>query len=318
MSSPSYYSMDRKTGLNTDHHSVHGDLTPQTQTGPGSDTDTPIVDSIGGAVRGLFGVSAAWWSGVLGRTSRNDVRRGGRGIASCIVLGIMAAVAGYSLSFLIPDIPYQLKMLYITHFTKQIALAEDEKPDDAAVSLPTVTHSSIVLPTDIDGNFHMNNARYLRELNFARRHCFYALGIWPFCNSHNINLIVRAQAIRYRRELRVWDKYTIVHKIAGWSRKEKCFYIEAHFEDKEKFVCAVQFCKYCIVMGGGKEENKGGTGPPTTPKQWSPSSILAACGLLPVSKASSVEENTPAAFAAWEECNKLSSKELRPDAASSK
>ena len=222
-------------------------------------------------------------------------------VTSCALL-----LAGYSLSFLLPDIPYQLRMFLIAKFTQRQRNLNE---------IPQDTHTAIVNPTDIDGNIHMNNARYFRELNFARRQYFFRIGLWELASKYSLNFIVRAQSIRYRKELKLWDKYTIIHNIAGWNNKEKCFYVEAKFV-KDSFVMAIQFCKYVVVSSAPSGEHI-----PTI------SQLLVEAGLVvgsieSTSSTSSIRGTTgtvelldskiPPAWVAWEESNSISSKELRP------
>jgi acyl-CoA thioesterase FadM len=295
-------------------------------TASGAGDDDSSVFALGKSFANLVGVGMATLMGSA--HARNSMDRRGNGRAGVIVYTLFAVVAGYSLSFILPDLNYQLRMLYISHFTKPLELANLEPDSNGSSSsdksksndlpaLPTVSRSAVVFPTDIDHNGHMNNARYFRELNFARRHCFYSLGLWQFARANRINFIVRAQAIRHRKDLKVWEKYTVMHKVAGWSKKEKCFYIEAHFKNEDDFVCAVQFCKYIIVMINGSSSraaiSKEGGASPTPSKNWTPCEILVACGLLPSSRVGKLEENVPPSFVAWEESNRVSSKELRPE-----
>ena len=73
----------------------------------------------------------------------------------------------------------------IANFTKRQRNTHDE--------FPLGEHTTMVYPTDLDGNIHMNNARYFRELNFARRKYFFQLGLWELATKYSLNFIVRAQ-----------------------------------------------------------------------------------------------------------------------------
>ena len=58
--------------------------------------------------------------------------------------------------------------------------------------------------------------------------------------------------IRYRKDLKLWHKYSTRTRILCWSKEEQCFYVEVQFENKDGFVCAIHHTKYRIV-GPGKD-----------------------------------------------------------------
>jgi acyl-CoA thioesterase FadM len=157
----------------------------------------------------------------------------------------------------------------------------------------TIDYAATVNLGDIDRNKHMNNAKYVDKTNFARRHFFVTLGIWPKMKRQGLNMIVRAQCIRYRRELSLWQSYIIRHKLLAIDDAEKSLYLEARFISND-FVCAIQYVKYTLV-GKGKEKN------PTV------SSFLNSCGYDV-----SMVKDVPETIKAWESSNGLSSRELNP------
>lgn len=203
---------------------------------------------------------------------------------------------GYFASFYIPDIPYYFRMFCITHLTSTVA--NKNSSFDVNANPKPITFEARVFPCDIDRNGHMNNARYIRELNFARRHFFVSLGLWAYGQSNNINFIVGSQTIRYRRELHVFQYYTIEHRILAWSNSEKCFYIEAKFI-RNKFVMAVQVVKYMIV--GSTHLDK---------LRLQPTEIMKACGILP--NDFECKDQISPFVDAWEISNRISSLELNP------
>lgn len=105
-----------------------------------------------------------------------------------------------------------------------------------------------VWPCDVDRNGHMNNAKFLRVANYARRSFWSSNGVWRVCleRTPRTNLIVTATSIRYRREFKLFDTYEVVSRLRFWD--EKCFYTEHRFE-KDGFVHACQLVKYRVVGG---------------------------------------------------------------------
>ena len=102
-----------------------------------------------------------------------------------------------------------------------------------------------VYPTDLDQNGHLNNAKYVRILNYARRSLWQRNGVWHHCltRSPKANLIVTAATIRYRREIKSWQRFAVVSHLAHWDAQ--CFYIESRFESLETtpFVLAIALVK---------------------------------------------------------------------------
>ncbi|XP_033744085.1 protein THEM6-like [Pecten maximus] len=103
----------------------------------------------------------------------------------------------------------------------------------------------IVLTTDLDAMFHMNNSRYLRECDLAQTK------LW--LESHVVKTIGQrfhvtnaATNIRFRRSLELFTRYQIVSRFIHWD--EKAFYIEQQFVRlSDGFVCAVNICKQATI-----------------------------------------------------------------------
>eukprot|EP00732_Lithocolla_globosa_P001011 Lithocolla_globosa_v1_NODE_424_length_4101_cov_9.723431.p2 type:complete len:197 gc:universal NODE_424_length_4101_cov_9.723431:920-330(-) len=112
-----------------------------------------------------------------------------------------------------------------------------------------VVYSTRVWPSSLDLNRH---AACLRELNFARRLYCLNMHIWDILREKQLNIVVTAQNIRYRRELTAFQTYDIIGRLLGWEANEPCFYLEFRFERKG-FVHALQWTKYKIVGGKSKE-----------------------------------------------------------------
>uniref|UniRef100_A0A7S3JQF6 Thioesterase domain-containing protein n=1 Tax=Aureoumbra lagunensis TaxID=44058 RepID=A0A7S3JQF6_9STRA len=104
----------------------------------------------------------------------------------------------------------------------------------------------IVGPWDVDRNKHMNNAKFIRIGNYARRSFWANAGVWNVALANRVNLIVTATTIRYRRELRLFTSYQVISRLIYWD--DKCFYSEHKFV-VNNFVHAVQLVKYRVVGG---------------------------------------------------------------------
>ena len=206
---------------------------------------------------------------------------------------------GYSLGQIIPDYYYSLRMLIIENFTRR-----DTDPE-ITLDKSGIEYHCMVLPVDIDRNLHMNNFRYIRELNFARRHFFVSSGLWAYLQTQQLNLVVRTQTIRHRKELRCWQRYTIRTRLLGWSEIDKSYYLEARFESNG-FVHAIHHTKYIIIRKKGVD-----------PNVYSPTLLLKSAMVNIHNNLSlSEKENLPLFISTWNEANEISSNELNPSRSS--
>lgn len=87
----------------------------------------------------------------------------------------------------------------------------------------------VVLPHHIDRNGHMNNSNYFYQLNFSRRHFMIKMKLFQLLQQLNLNIIVQSQTIRYRKELKLFQPYTIRTRIISWNDRDKSFYLESKF-----------------------------------------------------------------------------------------
>jgi acyl-CoA thioesterase FadM len=92
---------------------------------------------------------------------------------------------------------------------------------------------------------HMNNARYLRELDFARFHYYGLTGIYAKIKKHGGGAVQGASSVRYRRTIPIFNFYKIETELVWWD--EKAIYIEQRFVTFDGFVRAVAMSKQCIT-----------------------------------------------------------------------
>lgn len=107
------------------------------------------------------------------------------------------------------------------------------------------TVTGLVTTRDID-LCHMNNARYLRECDFARFSLYTRNGVFTALQHLRATLVVGATTIRYRRGLRIGERYELRSRIVTWD--DKAFYLEQRFVSaKDGLVCAVMYCKQTVI-----------------------------------------------------------------------
>ena len=114
---------------------------------------------------------------------------------------------------------------------------------------PVIIHG-IVLPSDIDHLMHMNNSKYLREMDFGRIKLYFESGILETARRLGVATLVAAISIRYRRSLQLWERFSLSTKVLHWSGD--AFYLEQRFINKDGFICAIAMVKMIAKGKSGR------------------------------------------------------------------
>jgi acyl-CoA thioesterase FadM len=87
-----------------------------------------------------------------------------------------------------------------------------------ALEIPEATSAVIfrVWPHDLDLSMHMNNGRYLAIMDLGRLDVIIRSGLWRAVMRHRWTPIASAAVIRFRRELRLFDRYRLETRILAW------------------------------------------------------------------------------------------------------
>ncbi|XP_024083425.1 protein THEM6-like, partial [Cimex lectularius] len=101
--------------------------------------------------------------------------------------------------------------------------------------------------TDIDYLLtHLNNAKYLRELDFARADFYQRTRLYQKIRSKGGGLVQGATTIRYRKFIKVFTMFKITSKIVFWDKAN--IYMEHRFlAPGDNFICAIAICKQRII-----------------------------------------------------------------------
>ncbi|KOC71311.1 UPF0670 protein THEM6 like protein [Habropoda laboriosa] len=92
----------------------------------------------------------------------------------------------------------------------------------------------------------MNNARYLRELDFARFHYYDRTGIYGAVMKRGGGAVQGASSTRYRRALSILSPYKVTTRLIYW--EDKHFYLEHEFISlPDNFVRAVVLSKQTVT-----------------------------------------------------------------------
>ncbi|KAH8387006.1 hypothetical protein KR093_004031 [Drosophila rubida] len=93
---------------------------------------------------------------------------------------------------------------------------------------------------------HMNNARYIRELDFARFHFYTLNDLYARVRQRGGGAVQGASSVRYRRTIPIFHPYKIQTKIIWWD--EKAIYLEQQFITlADGFVRAIAMSKQCMT-----------------------------------------------------------------------
>ncbi|KAL1138001.1 hypothetical protein AAG570_009696 [Ranatra chinensis] len=113
------------------------------------------------------------------------------------------------------------------------------------VTDPTVIYG-FCFTQDLDIAFkHMNNARFVRELDFARFHFYDRTGLYSEMLKNKTDAFQVATNIRYRRVIPFLTPYKIVTQLIYWD--DRSIYLEQKFITNDGFVRAVVLSKQTVV-----------------------------------------------------------------------
>lgn len=96
-----------------------------------------------------------------------------------------------------------------------------------------------VLPTDLDLLMHVNNGVYFSLMDFGRWDMIFRNGVYDACKKRGWYSVVASETIKFRRSLKLWDKFTLQTQIKG--HDEKNVFIQ------QKFICRGQLMATGLV-----------------------------------------------------------------------
>jgi acyl-CoA thioesterase FadM len=76
-----------------------------------------------------------------------------------------------------------------------------------------------VLPNDLDTSGHLNNGRYLTMMDFGRLDIMMRTGMWRSVLRHRWTPIASSAIIRFRRELRLLQRFRLETRILAWDTR---------------------------------------------------------------------------------------------------
>uniref|UniRef100_A0A1I8MM50 Protein THEM6 n=1 Tax=Musca domestica TaxID=7370 RepID=A0A1I8MM50_MUSDO len=192
--------------------------------------------------------------------------------------------------------------------------------------LETTTVSGICLTNDIDTLlYHMNNARYLRELDFARVDFYERTNLYRTIVAKGGSVFQGAATIRYRRFIRPFRRFKIASRIIYWD--DQSVFMEHRFiRPSDQFIHCIAICRQRIVDCSAEDVMNELLSPKTAQLQASRNTLSSTVTLDHAIASTNVDQDMaengqvhtkikpdmPPEIQKWIEYNDLSSKNLRP------
>ncbi len=105
-----------------------------------------------------------------------------------------------------------------------------------------------VLPTDLDLNMHMTNARYFSVMDLGRTDLVIRSGLARTMLRNRWQAVLGASTVRFRRPLKPFQRYEMVSRVLCWD--DRWFFIEQRAETPEG-TAAVAVMQGAFIGKGG-------------------------------------------------------------------
>lgn len=159
--------------------------------------------------------------------------------AVTVLTAACAALAFALLAMSVVDLPYFFRTTF--SYVSATCFKKPLRATDTAV------YTSVCLTTDLDVYLtHMNNARYLREIDLARVEFLLRTGIWRELRRRGGLLFTIANSVRYRKFVRTFSRYEIRTRIVYWD--DVSIFFEYRFvSTADRFVRAIVYNRQRVV-----------------------------------------------------------------------
>jgi len=107
-----------------------------------------------------------------------------------------------------------------------------------------------VLPTDLDLLMHVNNGVYFSFMDFGRWNMIFRNGVYDLSLRKGWYSVVAGETIRFRRSLKLWQKFSIETKVLG--HDDKNFFIRQRFYRKGELMAAGLVRVSFLKRSGGR------------------------------------------------------------------
>lgn len=161
-------------------------------------------------------------------------------MAGWILLVLLALLFAYI------DVWYFMRMISLCLYfrVKSSADKKNKRRSKEELFAPYFING-IVLPSDLDHMRHMNNSKYLREMDFGRIALFVESGLYRAFYRCGGTISLTAHCVRYRRPLTLFHRFVLQTRIICWD--EDAIYVEQRMTRKsDDFVCAINLAKLAV------------------------------------------------------------------------
>lgn len=110
----------------------------------------------------------------------------------------------------------------------------------------------MVLPTDLDVLWHMNNGVYLSILDLGRFDLLRRSGVWAILRERGFYPVIASETITFRKSLELWQRFTVESRMIGFD--DKAVYVE------QRFVRGGEVCAKAVIRARFLKKS-GGTVP---------------------------------------------------------
>ncbi|XP_048512280.1 protein THEM6-like [Athalia rosae] len=150
------------------------------------------------------------------------------------------AIAVVAMMYALFDVNYFIRVFFTLSWRKLIPVKRRKISDAINIYGFCTTNDVDLFIT------HMNNARFIRELDFARFDYYHRTGIYEVVASRGGSSLQVATTVRHRRVMPVFTFYRIETKLIYWD--QKAAYLEHKFITlSDNFVRATVFSKQQMV-----------------------------------------------------------------------
>lgn len=106
-----------------------------------------------------------------------------------------------------------------------------------------------VLPVDLDVLMHVNNGMYFSYMDFGRWDMIFRNGVYDKSRQQGWYSVVAGETIKFKRSLKLWDKFTIKTQVIG--HDDKYFFIRQRFvKDGKIYAIGMVKVRFLKFAGG--------------------------------------------------------------------
>ena len=143
------------------------------------------------------------------------------------------------------DVWYFTRFFFLGLRIKMKSKSKGGKRERAQELLEPYDINGIVLPSDLDCMLHMNNSKYLREMDYGRIGMAMERAIDGAIKANGGSIALVAHSVRYRRSLQLFQRFLLRTKVVCWD-DEALYFEQRMMRSSDGFVCAINIAKFVL------------------------------------------------------------------------